>query len=160
MHDTTVIDFDISEDGKMHYHYGLLKDYIPETLPYDLRINKDGNMPQLRFNNDGHRPKPTKSAGKHNKAPAAPSAAANDDTEPVLLLQKAQHDEAGSSQVTVSAVDRHGNVGRGWPADRELVGVHGQLMVLAGGGLNALSGRRCCVSYCVGHQPTDIVVMV
>jgi hypothetical protein len=33
----------------------LLKDYIPKTLPYDLalRINKDGNMPQLRFNEDG-----------------------------------------------------------------------------------------------------------
>jgi hypothetical protein len=51
----TVIDSDISEDGERHYHPGLLKDYIPETLPYDLalRISKDGNMPQLRFNEDG-----------------------------------------------------------------------------------------------------------
>ena len=46
---------DISEDGEQHYHHGLLKDHIPKTLPYDLalRINKDGNMPQLRFNEDG-----------------------------------------------------------------------------------------------------------
>jgi hypothetical protein len=51
----TVIHSDISKDGEQHVHYGLLKDYIPETLPYDLalRINKDGNMPQLRFNEDG-----------------------------------------------------------------------------------------------------------
>jgi hypothetical protein len=39
----------------LHSHPGLLKDRIPETLPYDLalRISKDGNMPQLRFNEDG-----------------------------------------------------------------------------------------------------------
>jgi hypothetical protein len=38
-----------------HIHEDLLKDYIPKTLPFDLalRINKDGNMPQLRFNEDG-----------------------------------------------------------------------------------------------------------
>ena len=50
-----VICSDISEDGEQHIHPGLLKDYIPKTLPYDLalRINKDGNMPQLRFNEDG-----------------------------------------------------------------------------------------------------------
>ena len=52
---STVIHPDISEDGEFHFHHGLLKDYIPKTLPYDLalRINKDGNMPQLRFNEDG-----------------------------------------------------------------------------------------------------------
>ena len=52
---TTGIYSDISKDGGQHRHYGLLKDYIPETLPYDLalRIIKDGNMPQLRFNEDG-----------------------------------------------------------------------------------------------------------
>ena len=52
---STVILSDISKDGEDHCHYGLLKDYIPKTLPYDLalRINKDGNMPQLRFNEDG-----------------------------------------------------------------------------------------------------------
>ena len=46
----TVIRSDISEDGEQHYHFGLLKDYIPKTLPYDLalRISKDGNVP--RFN--------------------------------------------------------------------------------------------------------------
>jgi hypothetical protein len=52
---TPVIRSDISEDGEDHFHHGLLKDYIPKTLPYDLalRISKDGNMPQLRFNEDG-----------------------------------------------------------------------------------------------------------
>ena len=52
---TTVINSDISEDGERHIHPALLEDRIPETLPYDLalRINKDGNMPQLRFNEDG-----------------------------------------------------------------------------------------------------------
>jgi hypothetical protein len=51
----TVIYSDISEDGETHGHSCLLKDSIPKTLPYDLalRINKDGNMPQLRFNEDG-----------------------------------------------------------------------------------------------------------
>jgi hypothetical protein len=50
----TVIYSDISEDGQDHYHEGLLKDYIPETKPYDvaLRISKDGNVPQIQFNND------------------------------------------------------------------------------------------------------------
>ena len=52
---STVICSDISGDGEQHHHSGLLKDRIPETLPYDLalRINKDGNMPQLRFSEDG-----------------------------------------------------------------------------------------------------------
>jgi hypothetical protein len=52
---TTAIQPDIGEDGEEHIHLGLLKDYIPKALPYDLalRINKDGNMPQLRFNEDG-----------------------------------------------------------------------------------------------------------
>jgi hypothetical protein len=65
---TTVIHPDVGQDGWAHdeegnqlagwannVHYNLLKDYIPKTLPYDLalRINKDGNMPQLRFNEDG-----------------------------------------------------------------------------------------------------------
>ena len=52
---TTAILSDISEDGEEHFHHDLLKDRIPKTLPYDLalRINKDGNMPQLRFNEDG-----------------------------------------------------------------------------------------------------------
>jgi hypothetical protein len=52
---TTLILSDISEDGEHHDHHGLLKDLIPKTLPFDLalRINKDGNMPQLRFNEDG-----------------------------------------------------------------------------------------------------------
>jgi hypothetical protein len=54
-HGTTIIRPDISEDGEEHHHPSLLKDYIPKTLPYDLalRVNKDGNMPQLRFNEDG-----------------------------------------------------------------------------------------------------------
>jgi hypothetical protein len=52
---TTFIEPDVSEDGEKHIHPRLLKDYIPKTLPYDLalRINKNGNMPQLRFNEDG-----------------------------------------------------------------------------------------------------------
>ena len=53
-HGSTCILSDISEDGK--YKSGRIpKDQIPKTLPYDLalRINKDGNMPQLRFNEDG-----------------------------------------------------------------------------------------------------------
>jgi hypothetical protein len=52
---STYINSDISEDGEQHSNHGLLKDHIPKTLPYDLalRINKDGNMPQLRFNEDG-----------------------------------------------------------------------------------------------------------
>jgi hypothetical protein len=52
---STKIFSDISNDGEQHYHRALLEDYIPKTLPYDLalRINKDGNMPQLRFNEDG-----------------------------------------------------------------------------------------------------------
>ena len=46
---------DISRDGEQHTHWGHLKDYIPKTLPYDvaLRINKDGNVPQIQFNDDG-----------------------------------------------------------------------------------------------------------
>ena len=42
---TTAINPDISKDGEQHHHSGLLKDYIPKTLPYDLalRINKVGN---------------------------------------------------------------------------------------------------------------------
>jgi hypothetical protein len=52
---STFIHPDISKDGEDHYHHRLLEDHIPDTLPYDLalRINKDGNMPQLRFNEDG-----------------------------------------------------------------------------------------------------------
>ena len=52
---TTGINPDISRDGEQHIHGGHLEDYIPKTLPYDLalRINKDGNMPQLQFNEDG-----------------------------------------------------------------------------------------------------------
>jgi hypothetical protein len=52
---STLIHPDISEDGEKHYHPGLLKDLIPKILPYDLalRINKDGNMQQLRINEDG-----------------------------------------------------------------------------------------------------------
>ena len=52
---TTFIRPDISQDGERHVHHRLLKEYIPKTLPFDLalRINKDGNMPQLRFNEDG-----------------------------------------------------------------------------------------------------------
>ena len=52
---STCITSDISKDGEEHFYHGLLKDHIPETLPYDLalRINKDGNMPQLWFNEDG-----------------------------------------------------------------------------------------------------------
>jgi hypothetical protein len=51
---TTVIDSDISSDGEFHYHPDHLKGYIPKTLPYDvaLRINKDGNVPQIQFNDD------------------------------------------------------------------------------------------------------------
>jgi hypothetical protein len=108
---TTDIDSDLSRDGEQHTHDNHLKDYIPKTLPYDLalRINKDGNVPQIQFNDDAvwrdfapdraavkagpwfpflrlyggdrlgdhcvHRPKPTKSAGKTSKAPAAASSA-------------------------------------------------------------------------------------
>jgi hypothetical protein len=52
---TTVIFPDISQDGVWRFHRGHLEAHIPKTLPYDLalRINKDGNMPQLRFNEDG-----------------------------------------------------------------------------------------------------------
>jgi hypothetical protein len=147
LHDgSTVIWPDISRDGEEHINYGAhLKDYIPKTLPYDvaLRINKDGNVPQIQFNDDGvwhdfapnrvavkagpwfpflqlygdarlsdhcvHRPKPTKSAGKTIKAPAAPAAgasadgagagaAATDDSEAAPPPQKkARHDEGGGS---------------------------------------------------------------
>ena len=50
----TIIRSDISEDGEQHVHHDLLKDYIPKTLPYDLalRINKDGNVPQIQFDDD------------------------------------------------------------------------------------------------------------
>ena len=50
---STIIKTDISQDGQEHYHCHL-KDYIPKTLPYDLalRINKDGNVPQIQFNDD------------------------------------------------------------------------------------------------------------
>ena len=50
----TRIQSDISQDGQQHYHPDHLKDYIPKTLPYDvaLRINKDGNVPQIQFNDD------------------------------------------------------------------------------------------------------------
>ena len=39
----------------LHFHPRRLEDHIPETLQLRLalRINKDGNMPQLRFNEDG-----------------------------------------------------------------------------------------------------------
>ena len=49
----TTIFSDISKDGEQHVHYDL-EDYIPKTLPYDLalRINKEGNMPQVQFNDD------------------------------------------------------------------------------------------------------------
>ena len=52
---TTRINSDISQDGEEHVHYNHLKDYIPKTLPYDLalRINKDGNVPQIQFNDNG-----------------------------------------------------------------------------------------------------------
>ena len=51
---TTVINSGISPDGEDHYHEDHLKDHIPETEPYDLalRINKDGNLPQIQFYND------------------------------------------------------------------------------------------------------------
>ena len=128
---TTFINSDISEDGENHYHSDHLEDHIPKTLPYDLalRINKDGNMPQLRFNEDGEwhdfapeggtglkagpwfpylglsagdrlsdhrvdRPKPTKSAGKINKAPAAASSAAADGAG---AEQKAHHEEGAGA---------------------------------------------------------------
>jgi hypothetical protein len=51
---STAIHSDISQDGQQHDHWGHLKDYTPKTLPYDvaLRINKDGNVPQIQFNDD------------------------------------------------------------------------------------------------------------
>ena len=51
---TTVINSEISRDGQPHVHHDHLKDYIPKTLPFDaaLRINKDGNVPQIQFNDD------------------------------------------------------------------------------------------------------------
>ena len=50
----TDINSGISRDGEQHLHPNHLKDYIPKTLPYDLalRINKDGNVPQIQFNDD------------------------------------------------------------------------------------------------------------
>ena len=50
---STYISSDISEDGEEHYHFDL-GPHIPKTLPYDvaLRINKDGNVPQIQFNDD------------------------------------------------------------------------------------------------------------
>ena len=140
---------DISRDGQQHVHLDHLKDYIPKTLPYHLalRINKDGNVPQIQFNDDAvwhdfapdraavkagpwfpylvlmdindrlsdhcvHRPRPTKSAGKTIKAPAAASSAAaaadgagagaskgDGDCETGPPPQKkAKHEEAGSSK--------------------------------------------------------------
>ena len=65
---TTVINPVISRDGEQHGGHlkdyipktkrawdNHLKDYIPKTVPYDLalRINKDGNVPQIQFNEDG-----------------------------------------------------------------------------------------------------------
>ena len=52
---TTKLLSEISQDEERHYHPGHLKNHIPTTKPYDLalRINKDGNMPQLRFNEGG-----------------------------------------------------------------------------------------------------------
>ena len=52
---STVIRSGISLDGEEHLHQRHVKDYIPKTLPYDvaLRINKDGNVPQIQFNDDG-----------------------------------------------------------------------------------------------------------
>ena len=143
---TTVIDSDISSDGEFHYHPDHLKGYIPKTLPYDvaLRINKDGNVPQIQFNDDAvwhdfapdkaavkagpwfpflrliggdrlsdhcvHRPKPTKSAGKTIKAPAAAPAAAaaadgagagaaagKDEESAAPPRKRARHDEGGGS---------------------------------------------------------------
>ena len=51
---TTDIRPDISLDGQLHVHQGLLKDRIPETTPYDvaLRVTQDGNLPQIQFNDD------------------------------------------------------------------------------------------------------------
>jgi hypothetical protein len=141
---STFIYSDISRDGQLHARVDI-KDYIPKTLPYDvaLRINKDGNVPQIQFNDDSvwhdfaleggtalkvgpwfpylmlyegarlsdhcvHRPKPTKSAGKTSKAPAAAPAAAaaadgagagagkSDDESAPPPQKKAKHEEAGS----------------------------------------------------------------
>jgi hypothetical protein len=52
---TTGIGCNLSEDGENHYHSGQFFEHLPERLPYDLalRINKDGNMPQVQFNDDG-----------------------------------------------------------------------------------------------------------
>jgi hypothetical protein len=51
---TTVIGPGISQDGKDHWHDDHLEDHIPETEPYDVavRVNKDGNRPQIQFNDD------------------------------------------------------------------------------------------------------------
>ena len=45
---TTLTRSDISKDGEDHYHYGLLEDLLPETLP---RL-RPGPSPQIRFNED------------------------------------------------------------------------------------------------------------
>ena len=51
---TTRIGSDISQDGEDRFHPGHLEDRIPKTLPFDLalRIDKDGNVPQIQFNDD------------------------------------------------------------------------------------------------------------
>ena len=51
---TTRIGSDVSQNGEDHFHLDRLKDHIPKTLPYDLalRIDKDGNVPQIQFNDD------------------------------------------------------------------------------------------------------------
>ena len=63
---TTKIGSDISQDK--HLHFDHLGDYIPKNLPYDLalRINKDGNVPQIQFNDDAvwHNFTPDKAAVK------------------------------------------------------------------------------------------------
>ena len=50
---STIVRSDISRDGQQHYHDDHLKDNIP-NIPNDvaLRINKDGNVPQIQFNDD------------------------------------------------------------------------------------------------------------
>jgi hypothetical protein len=109
-HGSTFIYPDISEDGEQHVHHCLLKDLLPKTLPYDLalRINKDGNMPQLRFNEDGEWHDFSPEGGTGLKAgpwfpylwlwPGAGAAVGEDDESAPPPQKKVRHDEAGGSK--------------------------------------------------------------
>jgi hypothetical protein len=51
----TFINSAVSLDGKHHHHRYHLLPHVPETKPYQLalRVDKEGNVPQVQFNDDG-----------------------------------------------------------------------------------------------------------